>query len=125
MKLVVLAVDKRHTSSAPTHGMRAWCKCLVLIILALDAAPTATGGALVLTRTPSDLAAVWRPCLRMRGGGFGSFYRSSAASSFDIGAAELARLAALRSSLGDQLTSAVKQNPDFATDDRLVRMLRQ
>lgn len=43
---------------------------------------------------------------------------------FGLDARELEQLQQLRTALGADLTAAVARNPDFATDDRLVRLLR-
>jgi hypothetical protein len=43
---------------------------------------------------------------------------------FGLDASELAQLDALRTELGAALESAIRGNPDFATDDRMVRILR-
>jgi hypothetical protein len=43
---------------------------------------------------------------------------------FGLDARELEKLKQLRTVLGADLTAAVARNPDFATDDRLVRLLR-
>ena len=43
---------------------------------------------------------------------------------FGLDARELEQLKQLRTALGAELTTAVAHNPDFATDDRLVRLLR-
>ena len=67
-----------------------------------------------------DRALVAR-CLRVRGG---ALLLGRASPSFGLKPGELAQLASLREALGADLGAAVKSNADFATDDRLVRLLR-
>ena len=60
------------------------------------------------------------PCLlRIRGGGF-----FTGSVNFGLSVEERSQLAELRDALGHDLTLAVERNPDFATDDRLIRLLR-
>lgn len=92
----------------------------LLVLVALATAPPAVGG---LSHSGRADPRAGTRCLRVRGGGFGSLSLSSAAE-FGLDAAELAQLAELRSALGAGLATAITRNPDFATDDRLVRFLR-
>ena len=88
-----------------------WCVCALL------AAPFADGRApLQHARAPTGVAAP-ECAQRLRGGG-------TASSAFGLDARELAELGQLRAALGADLAAAVVRNPDFATDDRLVRLLR-
>ena len=59
-----------------------------------------------------DCSTHFLECMRVRGGRFGSLYTEPR---FGLDANELAQLGALRTALGDELKSAIKGNPDFAT----------
>ena len=109
-----------------------WSAVAILLLAILLTAPNAEtldAQQLVLhlaTSAPApargrpDRALVAR-CLRVRGG---ASLLGRTSPSFGLKPGELAQLVSLREALGADLGAAVKSNADFATDDRLVRLLR-
>jgi len=115
-------------------GMAAF-SCAIFVFVALAAPQGDAMSALALSGRARDRAgALWGqaalpfggvgPCLRMRGGGFGSFSLRPALAEFGLDAREIAQLSELRDALGAGLDEVIRRNPDFSTDDRLVRFLR-
>lgn len=114
-------------------GMAAF-SCAIFVLVALAAPQGDAMSALALSGSADRAGALWgqaalpfcgvRPCLRMRGGGFGSFSLRPASAEFGLDAREIAQLSELRDALGAGLDAVIRRNPDFSTDDRLVRFLR-
>ena len=116
-------------STRPTMSWSAVAILLLAILLTAPNAETLDAQQLVLhlaTSAPApargrpDRALVAR-CLRVRGG---ASLLGRTSPSFGLKPGELAQLVSLREALGADLGAAVKSNADFATDDRLVRLLR-
>jgi hypothetical protein len=123
----MLPVKKSHTNRTPTHTHSSAQLLSAVVLLAYVLLPTdglelraavpgmqryCVQGWGYLAGEGGDCSTHFSECMRVRGGRFGSLYTEPR---FGLDANELAQLGALRTALGDDLKSAIKGNPDFAT----------